>query len=108
MLMPVSKICLRSYQPRILGPAIPTCGRSRAAVNNSFNACRSGAQSSCKIHSHSLLSPCALICNFGRVATAAAIAEPKPASRSCSITLMPAFRNNFGEPSIDPLSTAII
>ena len=108
MLMPTSRICLRSYQPKIFGPAIPTCGRSSVAINNFFNAFRSGAQSSCRIHSHSLLSKFSVISNSGREATAAATAEPKPASRSCTMTGIPAFRNNFGEPSIEPLSTAII
>ena len=108
MLTPTSKICLRSYHPRIFGPAIPTCGRSSAAVSKSFSACRSGAQSSCKIQSHSLHSPSAPISSSGSDATAAAIAEPKPASLFCSITLIPALRSNFGEPSIDPLSTAMI
>ena len=87
---------------------MPTCGRSSVAINNFFSAFRSGAQSSCRIQSHSLLSEFSEIFNFGNDATAAAIAEPKPASRSCVITGIPAFFNNFGEPSIEPLSTAMI
>ena len=104
--MPASKICLRSYQPNILGPAIPTCGRLITASSNLANAYRSGAQSSCKIQSHSC-SPLSIAAG-GSFETAAATAAPNPVLRDFLITSMPALVNNLTEPSIEPLSTAIM
>ena len=77
MLIPASKICLRSYQPKIFGPAIATCGLVIAAANNFASAYRSGAQSSCKIHNHSWVSVFFFIA--GSFLTAAATAAPNPA-----------------------------
>ena len=104
--MPTSKICLRSYQPKIFGPAIPTCGRLTTASNNLANAYRSGAQSSCKIQSHSC-SP-SLRLPFGNFATAALTAAPNPVLLDFFITSMSELLNNLTELSFDPVSTAII
>ena len=85
---------------------MPTCGRLITASSNFANAYRSGAQSSCKIQSHS----CSLLSTAagGNFETAAATASPKPVLRDFLITSMPAFVKNLTEPSFDPLSTAII
>ena len=84
---------------------MPTCGRATTASSNLASAYRSGAQSSCKIQSHS--------CEFsssngGSFATAAEMAAPKPVRLDFLITSIPALFNNLTEPSIEPVSTAMI
>lgn len=61
MVTPTSRSCLRSYQPRSLGPMIATSlpsSRSFSTTRSSWaRASASGAQSSCRSHSHCSGSP---------------------------------------------------
>ncbi|CAM5649936.1 hypothetical protein SHIRM173S_10358 [Streptomyces hirsutus] len=60
---PTSSSCLRSYQPRSLGPTTATSSRPSSysfstTPSSRASASGSGAQSSCSSHSHCTGSPC--------------------------------------------------